>query len=162
MCGNERLNVQRFPSATQKQLDTAFGAHRPAHLLGHKLVHVLILRQEVVPVQPSTDPHGSNLLWSLREQRVNLFRWPLNPTQLNWFPSSRWTGGRCTYHPFAEQLEDLHEQHCGFPQRHKRFRDLPTGRMDPVSCVETSFSTKLQSRLIKCESPSFGPADMKR
>lgn len=47
-----------------------FGPHDAAHLLSDKLVHVLILRQEVVPVEPSTDPHGPNLFWSLREQKV--------------------------------------------------------------------------------------------
>lgn len=30
-----------------------------------------------------------------------------------------------TYHSFAEQLEDLYQQHVSLPKRHKRLRDLP-------------------------------------
>lgn len=138
-------------------LTKASPSRRPAHLLSDKLVHVLILRQDVIPVQPSTDPHGPNLFWSLREHKVTLFQWPLKP-RCSWidFHPSWWMGGCWTDHSFAEQLEDLHEQHCSFPQRHKRFGDLPTGRMDPVSCVKTNFSPGSSSARLQS-----GPADMK-
>lgn len=97
-------------------LTKASPSRHPAHLLGDKLVHVLILRQEVVPVQPSTDPHGPNLFWSLREQEVNLFRWPLKFSVAELICTRMVAGGCGLTIPLQSNLRIFTSSTAAFPR----------------------------------------------
>lgn len=50
-----------------------------------------------------------------------------------------------TYHSFAEQLEDLYQQHTGHLQRHQRLRDLPE---DTLHRIKLSTCFKLHYQLL--------------